>query len=194
MAVVERGLFLSEQSPAEIWELCLAECRRALVDRKHPFRYVNLATADASGIGLRMLVLRDLDDQAHLWLHTDHRTTKIQQLREDPRAAILCWHPRKKVQLRWEGEIQLHHQDAVSRDWWARLTPEAKKAYLALATPGQTVAEAVVGFPVEEAAHDRYFTVLEFVPERVEVLQLGREGHLRMQWEAPDWQGKWLAP
>jgi pyridoxine/pyridoxamine 5'-phosphate oxidase len=195
MAVPEQGVFDDRQSIAEIWQLCQAEVGRAIQDRKHPFRFVSLATASPQTIGLRTLVLRKYDQAGHLWLYTDLRTAKIQQLRQRPQAALLMYHPRKQLQLSWQVSVQLHHENETAQELWAAIPDYARKDYLALATPGSKLetANPQAQLPADDSTN---FVALELIPTEVEALQLRREGHLRFRWQnvAGEWQGSRIAP
>lgn len=148
------------------WERALWQgLRRAVVDPRHPWRFCTLATADAQGADARMVVLREVEDDA-LVFATDARSTKLRQLAASPRAALVFWHPRHRVQLRIVGA-------ASWRPW-----PEAPGSvadYAASPRSGTPI-------PTHDAwrAGDEHHGVrLVVAAERVDVLALRREGHAR---------------
>ncbi|MEY3648561.1 MAG: hypothetical protein RLZ13_1446 [Bacteroidota bacterium] len=186
-------LFNSSDAPSQIWQNVLHELHRGALDPKHPFRFLTLATAGAQFPQVRTVVLRQLTSTMEFLVYTDVRTAKVRDLLETPRVSLLFYHPKKQVQVRVKAIATLHVEDALAQEHWKRVSEHRQSEYKSGLAPGTRIETPDLGWETHsESAH---FSVLKFSPLSIEVLQLAREGHLRMQFElAAGWQGTWLVP
>ena len=186
-------LFNSSDAPSQIWQNVLHELHRGALDPKHPFRFLTLATAGAQFPQIRTVVLRQLSPAMEFLVYTDARTAKVQDLLETPRVSLLFYHPKKQFQVRVKAIATLHVEDALAQEHWKRVSKHRQSEYKSELAPGTRIETPDLGWETHsESAH---FSVLKFSPLSIEVLQLAREGHLRMQIElAAGWQGTWLVP
>ena len=180
----------------EAWHAVVQEIKRGCVDKKHPFRFITLATIAEGKPTARYVVLRKVDEALNCYIYTDSRTAKIAELQQNDAASLLLYHPRKRVQVRLDGQIALHHQDTISQMHWQHVQGEAQKAYNSVLAPGTTIDNRQDAYEWPENMDDRYFTVLAFKPQAVEALQLNGLEHLRASFEKTHdgWQKSWLAP
>ncbi len=186
-------LFNSSDAPSQIWQNVLHELHRGALDPKHPFRFLTLATAGVQFPQVRTVVLRQLSPMMEFLVYTDARTAKVQDLLKTPRVSLLFYHPKKQVQVRVKAIATLHVEDALAQEQWKRVSEKRQSEYKSGLAPGTRIETPDLGWETQsESAH---FSVLKFSPLSIEVLQLAREGHLRMQFElASGWQGTWLVP
>lgn len=189
-------LFNSKKSLPEIWAILSHELHRGALDTKHPFRYVTLATVDKDAPEQRMVVLRKVDQELNFYFFTDSRTSKVKQIQEYPQSEFLVYHPGKRTQIRVKGRLQIHHQNELSQEMWNRVQGDAQKAYNSSLSPGSEIPDPDLAHNWPNEMDDRFFAVLQFIPERIEALQLNGLTHFRVGFlkKGADWKGKWLVP
>ncbi len=188
-------LFSQQDHPAEIWQTLVHELHRGALDPKHPFRYVNLGTQTVSGPEIRTVVLRSVSKNLEFYVFTDSRSAKVEELGQSPLVCLHFYHPGKRVQIRIHAKANLHTQDELSQAFWAKVKGDAQKAYTSTLPPGMGIPAPEDAFGWLEPGDDRFFTVMRFVPERVEALQLNGLCHLRIVFSQSEaWQGQWLVP
>jgi 3-hydroxyisobutyrate dehydrogenase len=186
----------------QAWSL-LAEGQRL---RHSPFHQAVLATITPRGPSARYVVLRQVDrDRGVLGFHTDRRSEKWAELERDPRVT-LCFYG-QNVQLRGEGRVVLHTDDAVAELAWKRTGLMSRRCYLAEHPPGSSAALPTSGLPVhlakdrpseaETVAGRVNFAVVSLPLQRLEWLHLAFEGHRRARFARVGfgpWKGEWLVP
>ena len=182
----------------EFWQQSLSELRRANADRKHPFRNTVLATSRHNIPSQRTVVMRKFQSDHSILIYTDHRSQKCQELdaHQENAAALLFWHPKKKLQVRLAGYIRQHLSDEGKKAHWNNTPTGAKKSYTTTKPPG-TVTESPLEVDYDASLQDgRHFTLLLFHPISIELLQLDQEVHLRAGFalENGNWNGHWLVP
>ena len=181
-----------------------------LSNRHSPAHMPTVGTVDATGTPqLRIMVLRDvLRDARLLRFHTDSRSIKADQLRQNPATSVLIYDHPAKIQIRFSGKTHLAHKGEVADTAWAASTPFARRCYMAVAAPGTPVAEPSSGLPEwiqgkqpDEADLLNYrdnFAALLVEIDTIEWLYLANAGHRRARWQWDDvqklWQGSWLVP
>ena len=186
-------LFNSSDAPSQIWQNVLHELHRGALDPKHPFRFLTLATSGAQFPQVRTVVLRQLSPAMEFVVYTDVRTAKVQDLLTTPRVSLLFYHPKKQVQVRIKAIATLHVEDAIAQEQWKRVSEKRQSEYKSGLAPGTRIESPDLGW--ETQSDSAHFSVLKFSPLAIEVLQLARQGHLRIQFElASGWQGTWLVP
>jgi hypothetical protein len=117
----------------------------------------------------------------------------VQELLEVPRVSLHFYHPKKQVQVRVKALATIHVEDELAQEHWKRVSEKRRSEYQSKLGPGTRVEAPAVGW--ESSSEHSYFSVLKFSPLSLEVLQLAREGHLRIQYDlASGWQGVWLVP
>jgi pyridoxamine 5'-phosphate oxidase len=189
-------LFTSQNSLSEIWATLSHELHRGALDAKHPFRYVTLATIGNDSPDQRTVVLRKVDEALNFYFFTDSRTAKVTQIQENSNAECLVYHPGKRTQIRVKGRLHIHHQDELSQEMWKRVQGDAQKAYNSTLSPGTEIADPDLAYDWPAELDDRFFAVLQFIPETVEALQLNGLTHVRVKFtkQGENWDGDWLAP
>ena len=186
-------LFSATDSHAEIWQTLLHELQRGALDPKHPFRYLTLATVGTQFPQVRTLVLRQFSADLEFLVYTDARSSKVKELLDVPRVSLLFYHPKKQVQVRVHAHATIHVEDELARAHWKRVSDKRRSEYQSKLGPGTRIASAAAGW--ESSSEHSNFSVVKFVPLSIEVLQLDREGHLRIQFDlASGWEGSWLVP
>jgi pyridoxamine 5'-phosphate oxidase len=87
----------------------LDELRAAMEAEKLTGRLIGtLATVDAGGLPrARSVVCRRVDEKGAVWVASDARSGKNEQLRQNPHAELVVWLPTPRLQFRVQGEIRL---------------------------------------------------------------------------------------
>lgn len=188
-------LFTETESPSEIWQSIVHELHRGALDPKHPFRFTNLGTIGKSRPEVRTVVIRSVSQDLDFLVYTDFRSEKVAELTVNPMATLHFYHAQKRVQIRVKAKVEIHHQDALAKEFWNRVQGEAQKAYTSTLAPSTEISTPNEAFQWLENGDDRFFTVLKFIPESIEALQLNGLRHLRILFsKKEDWKGKWLVP
>ena len=165
---------------------------RGVVDRKADARHPTFATVGSSGAEARIVVLRHADRaQTTLSVYGDLRAGKIQDLMQDPRASILVWEQKTKLQIRLRVHVEIRSGDAVAHHW-QRVPERAKAVYGSKPAPGTPIDQ-----PENLMEHGRpeAFAVLVCTIKEIEALYLGSDLHRRAKFSLDTkWVGLWLAP
>jgi len=186
-------LFSATDSFAAIWQMLLHELHRGALDPKHPFRYLTVATLGDQFPQVRTVVLRQFTADLEFLVYTDARSSKVQELLEVPRVSLLFYHPKKQVQVRVQALATVHVEDELAQANWMRVSEKRKSEYQSELGPGKQIMHPKDGWG--SSSDHSYFSVLKFSPLSLEVLQLAKEGHLRIQFNcASEWEGFWLVP
>lgn len=188
-------LFTQIDPPSEIWKKLIHELNRGFSESDHPFRFVNLGTLGEKGPEVRTVVLREFEKVMDFYIFTDFRSEKVSEVRANPSVTLHFYHPEKRVQIRVKAKAEIHHQDLVSEAFWSKIEGDAQKAYRTVLNPGIEIKDPEEAFLWPEEMDDRYFTVLRFIPESIEALQLNRLRHLKILFTKKNgWKGQWLVP
>lgn len=170
--------------PTDSFQEALAAARRELAravqDKRHPMRFFALASAGPEGPVVRTVVLRGMPVPFCCRVYTDARSRKVAAFREGSLASLLFYHPGKKFQLTIQARPVLHHGDAIARDCWARIPDFARADYTTVQAPGTSVEEYAIAHRWASSEEDAHFCVLDFEPLSLELLQLRREGNIRL--------------
>ena len=155
------------------------------------------------------MILRDASrDTRTLRFHTDLRSIKAAQVRNNGATSVLFYDMSAKLQIRMSGQTQLLPIGDVADAAWSNSTPFARRCYMAEAAPGLPIAGPSSGLPEwiqgkkpDEAQLADYrpnFATMLVEIQSVEWLYLANAGHRRACWQWQDaqksWQGTWLVP
>ena len=166
------------QTAREFVETAIAALERALGQRGHELRNVQLATVGPEGRpGLRTLVLRGFDRTPfRAELHTDARAAKVREIAHSRHVALLAWSGADRLQLRFTGTGLMHRGDDLARARWTALPSGARSAYGTLVEPGAPVAspDARDHLPPEEQFAQ--FAVISIALASLDVLRLEDHG------------------
>lgn len=178
--------------------------------RTSPAHTPVVGSVDASGIAqLRVMVLREANrDSRLLRFHTDSRSTKISDFRNNSCVSILMYDPTEKLQLRLFVTAHIETDGLAVDSAWIASTTFARRCYLAEAAPGSVSDAPTSGLPTwiegQQPVEDQLtearanFAILWCKVEELEWLYLANSGHRRARWTWDDcqhtWSGRWLVP
>jgi pyridoxine/pyridoxamine 5'-phosphate oxidase len=190
----------------EAWNLVEA----GSTDRHSPAHTPTVGTVDETGAPqLRIMILRDASRDARtLRFHTDLRSMKAAQVRNNGATSVLFYDMSAKLQIRMSGQTQLLSMGDVADTAWSNSTPFARRCYMAEAAPGLPIAGPSSGLPewiqgmkpdeAQLADYRQNFSTMLVEIQSVEWLYLANPGHRRARWQWQDaqksWQGNWLVP
>lgn len=138
-------------------------------------RRMTLATADATGADLRMVILRAVRPADRvLSFHTDARAPKCAAIAADPRVGLLLWDEETQVQLRCRATARLIGSGGEADAAWAWLNARQRALYDAPHAPGAAPDGATTA-PRGRAA----FRIVECQITAIDMLYLRDEGHAR---------------
>lgn len=189
-------LIRKDDSHEQIIQSVKHELHRGALDSRHPFRFVCLGTQGAHGPSMRYVVLREVTSHMEFLVYTDQRSSKIEEIQANKSVSLLFYHPAKRVQIRVEGQVNLHHGDSLAAKHWNNVQGEGRKAYGSVISPGTPINGPVEAFQWPETIDSQNFVVLRINPVELEVLQLNGVEHLRVRLDksGSGWSAQWLAP
>jgi hypothetical protein len=145
------------------------------------------------------VVLRDADRQGgSISFHTDVRSSKVAELRADPRIAMTGLDLDNFVQIRLEGRAQICADEAERRAIWNAARPHTLILYRTPFAPGTPLDAPQAGHVQESGSDDGYanFCVIRVVLDKLEYLDISPNGHRRVVFcrDGDVWCGTWIAP
>lgn len=196
-----------EAVQADCWRLL----EQAVTDRDCGWRLPVLATRTAAAVRQRTVVLRAVRAaERQVFLHTDIRSAKVQQIQEHPDVSLLFYDHARGVQLQLSGRATLHTHDAAADTLWQHSPPEALRMYLGLRAPGTPLTEPCTNLPphVRGRIPERgeiepgrpQFAAVAVTVQQAEWLLLSRDGNLRARFcydvaaVEDSLRAEWLAP
>lgn len=159
----------------------------------HPFKYFTLSTIWKEIPRQRTVVLRKVQPNLHLLFYTDKRSSKVEQILQNPKVSALFYHPKKMTQLQVEGKAIIKDNPEMLRKVWKSIPTKAQKDYTTVLPPGVRTENPSV---LEYLTENNYFCMVEIQPIRLEFLKLGLPHHLRAEFvkSGDNWSGSFLIP
>ena len=153
-------------------------------------RFCTLATIGKEGPEARIVVCRSFDAnklEAHFF--TDSATSKVKELRQDPRATLLFWFSAQSLQIRLRGDVTI----AQGRDeTWDALPDASKAGYGPTPLPGTQIEQPAARNVTPDITR---FSACTFRARSLEALHLDRPHHHRALFTRErGWSGQWIAP
>lgn len=171
-----------EEIHQDIWK----KLEHAVRHRESAWHLPVLATIRDGKPELRTLVLRGaLPEKDMVWMHSDLRSPKCQDLKTCSAASVLFYDPVDRWQLRLSGSVQLDPSSENTKATWKKVSTSAKRCYQGPFAPGTRSSELSHNLPQGSVSADlgrENFTRLLFVIEKMDWLFLRADGHHRAQW------------
>lgn len=160
----------------------------------HPFRTCSLATSVISGgIRQRTVNLREITKEKTLVFYSDLRSTKIEQIKKNPKGSVLFYNPTIQLQICLSGVIKIHSEDSLWDDHIRTIEGRSINDYNTKYAPGKPIKN-----PIEVTrTKDLNFAVLELIPDTIEYLKLRDEpNRIRALFNLKDavWEKTFLTP
>ena len=186
-------------------ELTLLEAENLISDgvenSKSMFHTPVLSSFVEKTISTRTVVLREFDSKNRtLRFHTDSRSGKIEELKENSISSVHGYDPDLKVQIRLKGKTSLHIDNEISKKAWAESREMSKMCYSVKDSPGNKISSPEP-FDLTKEEIDielgyNNFAVLHFSYDSLEFLFLKGAGHRRslFDWSSDQLESSWLIP
>ena len=130
-----------------------------------------------------------LPTEKQIWLHTDIRAAKIEQIKNNPSVSWLFYDAKKRIQIRLKATAIIHLNDEISQIQWSKTPTKSRRSYITLAAPGSQHDEPTSGLDPAFEARDPTieeseigqpnFAVVITQIESLEWLFLHHSGHRR---------------
>lgn len=179
-----------------LFEDAVAHLKRSNSDKRHPFRYFDLATYNSKDRvpEIRTIVKREFDQDMNILFYTDSRSEKIFEIQDHILCSALFYHPRQKLQVRVKCKAEL----PGSR---TKLYRKHKSIVENLPSSDDYASKLYPGTPVKENEDIQYGSKLHFSlvllrPYDFDILKLGRKAHQRYRYthNSKKWTGQRLVP
>lgn len=172
-------------------------------DRHSLFHTPNVAIIGGDGTpGIRTVVLRAADRSLRqLRFHTDRRSSKLPDLRANPRIGLHAYDPDSKIQLRLSCWAAIDETGDEAEGAWQSSPMMSRACYRAPVGPGTRISgpyEADVAHPDHPDEGRENFCVVLCTVLEMEWLYLAAAGHRRARFSWDDAgalvAATWLAP
>ena len=186
-------------------ELTLLEAENLISDgvenSKSMFHTPVLSSFVEKTISTRTVVLREFDSKNRtLRFHTDSRSGKIEELKENSISSVHGYDPDLKVQIRLKGKTSLHIDNEISKKAWAESREMSKICYSVKDSPGNKISSPepfdLIKEEIDIELGYNNFAVLHFSYDSLEFLFLKGAGHRRslFDWSSDQLESSWLIP
>ena len=186
-------------------ELTLLEAENLISDgvenSKSMFHTPVLSSFVEKTISTRTVVLREFDSKNRtLRFHTDSRSGKIEELKENSISSVHGYDPDLKVQIRLKGKTSLHIDNEISKKAWAESREMSKMCYSVKDSPGNKIPSPepfdLIKEEIDIELGYNNFAVLHFSYDSLEFLFLKGAGHRRslFDWSSDQLESSWLIP
>ena len=186
-------------------ELTLLEAENLISDgvenSKSMFHTPVLSSFVEKTISTRTVVLREFDSKNRtLRFHTDSRSGKIEELKENSISSVHGYDPDLKVQIRLKGKTSLHIDNEISKKAWAESRAMSKMCYSVKDSPGNKISSPepfdLIKEEIDIELGYNNFAVLHFSYDSLEFLFLKGAGHRRslFDWSSDQLESSWLIP
>ena len=198
----------SKENTHEIFEEIKTNLTRGVKDRKHAFHNPVFCNVDQDGgVDSRVVVLRKFDPiNMILNFHTDYRSPKVSNLKENNKSMFVFYDHKLKIQMRIKTTSVINYQNEIAKEMWDKTKLLSRKCYLTSKDPSSLtslpedgIPEHLIGKEPEfEESEKGYknFTVIENKINKIDWLYLEISGHRRLnllfQNNKPQFQ--WLIP
>ncbi|HEX4957994.1 MAG TPA: pyridoxamine 5'-phosphate oxidase family protein [Lacibacter sp.] len=179
-------IFLS-QNLSEINEAIWKMLEQATKSHRAPFHYGTIATIHHLIPELRTVILRRVMPATYqLFFHTDIRSQKIEQIKENPLVSWLFYDEKSKMQLRLYAKAVIHTKDVVADYGWG-LSRLASKLTYTTSSPSGTELDApeLINLNIKEAdkalleTARNHFCVVETIVNKMDWVFLHVSGNRR---------------
>jgi general stress protein 26 len=185
---------------SEIYNDIWKHLEEAVRSRNAPWHLVTLATLRGNRPEIRTLVLRGVSSvDSLIWMHTDLRSPKCQDIKDNQEGALLFYDAQKRWQLRLNGSLSFDSSSPSTESVWHRTSASAKRCYQGELSPSSLTQELNSNLPKEPTPSElgrENFTRLLFKISKLDWLFLRADGHVRAQWilTSQGFNGSWLIP
>ena len=199
---------LFNENPKAIFNNIKELLNCAVKDRNHTFHTPVFSNFEKdNSVNSRVVVLRKFNEkELKLNFHTDFRSIKLQNLKENNNSFFVFYDFKLKIQLRIKTLSTINNNNIISKQAWEKTGLFSRKCYLSLKAPSSSTTIPEDGIPKhlkgidpsKEESEEGYknFTVVVNKIQNIDWLYLESSGHrrLKISFKESDQIYKWLIP
>tara|TARA_B100000575_G_scaffold272953_1_gene255479 strand:+ start:1035 stop:1628 length:594 start_codon:yes stop_codon:yes gene_type:complete len=157
---------------------------KAVKNKKAAFRYPALATYSKSNVLVRTVVLRKVNiNKKTLFFFTDHRTKKINDLKNNSKVTIHIYDKKNNLQVQCYGKAKVFLKNKETKKIWDNMNEYSKKQYISKLKPGRKI-NLDQKFSIQrENTKKNYFSIIEVKVKKLEYLYLSIKNNERAVFE-----------
>ena len=189
-------IILPDNTLEEIPSIVFSELRKSAFRKKHPFKNVVLTTVNEQTPISRWVVFRKLTLKQHFFIYTDSRSEKIKNLRKNPNCGLLFYNNKQGLQIYFNTVSTIHQKNELTKKYWQGIAGTSSENYTTLYPPGSLINSIDKGHKIDKSLKDKHFSIIEFDPVKMSILQLNRDGHIRANFVKINsvWKGSFIVP
>ena len=189
-------IILPNATLREITSIIFSELRKAASKKKHPFKNVVLTTVKEQNPLSRWVIFRKLTVEQNLLVYTDSRSEKIKNLRKNPNCGLLFYNNRQGLQIYFNAVSTIHQKNELTKKYWQGIVGKSSENYTTVNPPGSPINSIDKGHITDKDLNDKHFSIIEFIPVSMKILQLSRDGHIRVNFVKinNEWEGSFIVP
>ena len=189
-------IILPNNTLREIPSIIFSELRKAASKKKHPFKNVVLTTVKEQNPLSRWVIFRKLTVEQNLLVYTDARSEKIKNLRKNPNCGLLFYNNRQGLQIYFNAVSTIHQKNELTKKYWQGIVGKSSENYTTVNPPGSPINSIDKGHITDKYLNDKHFSIIEFIPVNMKILQLSRDGHIRVNYVKinNEWEGSFIVP
>ena len=189
-------IILPNNTLREIPSIIFSELRKAASKKRHPFKNVVLTTVKEQNPLSRWVIFRKLTMEQNLLVYTDSRSEKIKNLRKNPNCGLLFYNNRQGLQIYFNAVSTIHQKNELTKKYWQGIVGKSSENYTTVNPPGSPINSIDKGHITDKDLNDKYFSIIEFIPVNMKILQLSRDGHIRVNFVKinNEWEGSFIVP
>ena len=189
-------IILPNTTLRDIPSIIFSELRKAASKKKHPFKNVVLTTVKEQNPLSRWVIFRKLTMEQNLLVYTDSRSEKIKNLRKNPNCGLLFYNNRQGLQIYFNAVSTIHQKNELTKKYWQGIVGKSSENYTTVNPPGSPINSIDKGHITDKDLNDKHFSIIEFIPVNMKILQLSRDGHIRVNFVKinNEWEGSFIVP
>ena len=189
-------IILPNHKLEEIPSIVFSELRNGISRKKHPFKNVVLTTVNEKTPMSRWVVFRKLTLENNLFIYTDSRSEKIKNLRKNSNCGILFYNNKQGLQIYFSTVSTIHQNTELTKKYWQGIVGKSSENYTTVNPPGSPINSIDKGHITDKDLKDKLFSIIEFIPVNMKILQLSRDGHIRVNFVKinNEWEGSFIVP
>ena len=190
------SIILPDNTLEEIPSIVFSELRKAASRKKHPFKNVVLTTVNEQTPISRWVVFRKLTLEQNLLVYTDSRSEKIKNLRKNHNCGLLFYNNKQGLQIYFNTVPTIHQKNELTKKYWQGIVATSSENYTTMHPPGSIINSIDEGHKIDKSLNDKNFSIIEFDPVKMSILQLNRDGHIRANFCKINhsWKGSFTVP
>jgi hypothetical protein len=166
---------------------------------------MTFCTIGKVGVEARSVVLRNFDKERNIIrFHTDYRSPKLNDIKNNPNTVCLVYSYKLKTQLRIKTLSSIHYEDSIWNTSWDSTGLSSRKCYLTKYDPSSNIDQKDDGLPLElkgktpsleqSEGGKKNFCVVDNKIMEIDYLYLKSSGHERMRLDFNNNKSSWMAP